>query len=91
MTNWNQMSFSEQRECVRDLFQRGVDKGILKNKGRRPSLSLKKAVEKIHGVTITMNEEVWHAFVMQSIPATVESAEDRAERKAARLAAELGL
>jgi hypothetical protein len=91
MTNWNQMSITEQREYVRYLFEHGLSRGILKNKGRRPALALKSTIEKVHGITITMNAEVWQSFVDQSIPSTVETAADRAERQAAEMAASLGL
>lgn len=91
MTNWNQMSFAEQREHVLTLYTHGVSRGILNSKGKRPALALKSTIEKIHGITITMNADVWQAFVQESIPSTVETAADRAERQAAEMAASLGL
>jgi len=87
MSNFLQMSFSEQRDVVRKVFSFLVDRGVLSNKGKRNATVIRAAIEKKFGITITTNREAWQAFVEDSIPASVENAETRNARKAAEAAA----
>lgn len=94
MNKWESLSFADQRSCVVKVFNALVDGGVLSNKGKRNATVIRAKLESMFGCTITTNRESWQAFVEQSIPKSVESADDRNARKiaeAAEISIDLGL
>lgn len=94
MNKWNTLSFADQRSCVVKVFDALVERGVLSNKGKRNATVIRAKLEQMFGCTISTNREAWQFFVEESIPKSVESADDRNARKIAEAEAitiDLGL